>query len=135
MGAPLNNGGGTPGVDYVATAVDSEVLNTTGPHDFDVTSVMQLWADGADNYGLYIRQLDSNGAWIHADDAATLSNRPLLTVDFSAPPTAAIPEPSTIAIWALGLLGLGWFGWRRRGCQFALRRRDSCDPRTRCFGP
>ena len=25
-----------------------------------------------------------------------------------------IPEPSTLAIWALGLLGLGWYGRRRR---------------------
>jgi MYXO-CTERM domain-containing protein len=28
--------------------------------------------------------------------------------------TEVIPEPSTFLIWALGLLGLGWLGWRRR---------------------
>jgi MYXO-CTERM domain-containing protein len=25
-----------------------------------------------------------------------------------------IPEPSTLAIWSLGLLGLAWYGRRRR---------------------
>jgi hypothetical protein len=28
--------------------------------------------------------------------------------------TPIIPEPSALAIWALGLLGFGWFGWRRK---------------------
>jgi len=28
--------------------------------------------------------------------------------------STAIPEPSTFAIWALGLMCLGWYGWRRR---------------------
>ncbi|NQT37735.1 MAG: PEP-CTERM sorting domain-containing protein, partial [Planctomycetes bacterium] len=27
---------------------------------------------------------------------------------------AAVPEPSTFALAALGLLGLGWYGRRRR---------------------
>ena len=31
-----------------------------------------------------------------------------------ATPTAAVPEPSTFALAALGLLGLAWFGRRRR---------------------
>jgi len=29
-------------------------------------------------------------------------------------PDAAVPEPSTFALAALGLLGLGWYGRRRR---------------------
>jgi len=32
----------------------------------------------------------------------------------NAAPSTVIPEPSTLAIWALGLLGLGWYGHRRR---------------------
>jgi len=35
-------------------------------------------------------------------------------LDFFTSPIPPIPEPSTFLIWALGLLGLGWFGWRRR---------------------
>jgi len=27
---------------------------------------------------------------------------------------SVIPEPSTFLIWALGVLGLGWYGWQRR---------------------
>jgi len=30
-----------------------------------------------------------------------------------AEPSAVIPEPSTLLIWSLGLLGLAWFGRRR----------------------
>jgi len=29
-------------------------------------------------------------------------------------PADVIPEPSTLVIWALGLLGLGWYGWRKK---------------------
>jgi len=34
--------------------------------------------------------------------------------DVLVPEPSNIPEPSTLAIWALGLLGLGLFGWWRR---------------------
>jgi hypothetical protein len=34
--------------------------------------------------------------------------------DFLAASTTVIPEPSTFLIWSLGLIGLAWFGRRRR---------------------
>jgi len=32
----------------------------------------------------------------------------------TSPAMAVIPEPSTLLIWALGLLGLGWYAWQKR---------------------
>lgn len=36
------------------------------------------------------------------------------TIAATAISTALIPEPSTLMIWALGLLGLAWYGRRRK---------------------
>lgn len=44
-----------------------------------------------------------------------LSSRLSLTLGFaSTRPPATIPEPSTLALFAFGLAGLGFMGWRRR---------------------
>ncbi len=84
-GPALNPGGGAPGVDYVSTPVVSKAVSVTGAAEFDVTSLVQAWASGAPNYGLYIRYMNANGAIYHSDDATTLSNRPLLTVTCTVP--------------------------------------------------
>ena len=35
----------------------------------------------------------------------------------SPPGTMSVPEPSTLALFATGLVGLGFVGWRRRSMQ------------------
>jgi cytolysin (calcineurin-like family phosphatase) len=84
-GPVLNPGGGAPGVDYVSTPMVSKAVSVTGTAEFDVSSVVQAWANGQPNYGLYIRYMNTNGAIYHSDDATTLSNRPLLTVTCTVP--------------------------------------------------
>jgi len=49
---------------------------------------------------------DAGGDWTFTEGTGYL--------DFAATATAVIPEPSTLAIWSLGLLGLVWFTRRRK---------------------
>jgi hypothetical protein len=75
-----------PGVDYVEASTVSHVAYPAGKITFDVTTVVQAWANGTPNYGLFLQYLDINGIQIHSDDAATLANRPRLVVSFTPPP-------------------------------------------------
>jgi len=115
-GDPLNDGGGTPGVDYYAAVVASQILDTDeSTYDFDIASALQGWVDGtSNNYGFYIIQQNSNHAQIYSDDAANLADRPLLTVDFTPPVPAAVPEPSALLLATFGLIGIVIFGRRRK---------------------
>lgn len=94
-------------------AVGQDALNQT----FDVTSVVQAWVDGTDNFGLFVQQqLAGRSHIVFTSSHATLANRPLLTVEFAefAPPLA--PEPASLLQWAavLGVAGAGWHFRRRR---------------------
>lgn len=100
QGPALNPGGGAPGTDYVSTPVDSKTA-PAGARDFNLTTVLQAWANGASNFGVYLRYRDTNGAQFHSDDAATLANRPLLTIDYTDPNpdvilTASSPTGATV---------------------------------------
>jgi hypothetical protein len=83
---PIDNGGGMPGVDYVEASAASHVAYPLGKVTFDVTAVVQAWANGTPNYGLFLQYLDVNGIQIHSDDASTPGNRPKLVVVSTPPP-------------------------------------------------
>jgi hypothetical protein len=83
---PISDGGGEPGVDYVSTNVASKALYPAGKVEVDVTAIVQAWANGTPNYGLYMQYLSDDGVVIHSDDAVTLSDRPRLVVSFTPPP-------------------------------------------------
>jgi len=50
---------------------------------------------------------------IFSDDAG-LANGTCTPLTVPEPSALVIPEPSTFTIWALGVLGLGWYAWRKR---------------------
>jgi hypothetical protein len=83
---PIGDGGGEPGVDYVSTNMASKALYPAGKVEVDVTAIVQGWANGTPNYGLYMQYLSDDSVLIHSDDAATLSDRPRLVVSFTPPP-------------------------------------------------
>lgn len=53
--------------------------------DIDVTSSFQAWATGTSNFGWLVDQSAVNGWDWQTSDAATLINRPKLTIDFTPP--------------------------------------------------
>ena len=120
IGKVLNDWDATGGTAPVfSDAVDGEfVFGDNGPasagpvldppilHEIDVTDFVKAWqADPSSNFGFRLAlDVDFVGAaFDYTGDYA-----PVLVI------TQAVPEPSTFILGALGLLGLGFCGWRRR---------------------
>lgn len=109
----------SPGVDYVATAIDTLTMDNTKVAGTQMTfnfspaalAILADWIDNpSNNAGFFLRQngplsdveLNRNDG-IHSSEAATVALRPFLTL--------ALPEPASAGLLGLGLMVLA----RRRG--------------------
>jgi len=99
--------GANPGEDYIPSDVVGlgPSLDETA-YSFDVTGIVQAWADGEANLGFAIAaESGTDTASFYSDDAGSLALRPLLQITY-------VPEPSSAV---LGLLGAAWLiRYRRR---------------------
>ncbi len=90
------------GTEAVALADDTVApsYNNTGVYGiFDVTGSVQLWANGAPNYGWALLPNGTDGWRFNSTDLATASaSRPMLEI------TYVVPEPTTGAILLAGML-------------------------------
>jgi hypothetical protein len=115
-----------PGGDFVAAASGSTMVGTARQaYVWDSTPVMvadvQGWLDDpASNLGWLLMGLESTAGTAHRFDSREAANSalwPELTVTFSGAP---VPEPRTVALLALGIVGLGIY-FRRRQSREAAR--------------
>jgi len=104
-----NNFGSTPGgasgIDYSAVSTNTLTTGVLGPQSVDVSADVQLWANGASNFGWYIL---GQGAAINgyaSSEHGTLEFRPELVIEF-------VPEPSSMALCAIAAMTMA-AGYRR----------------------
>jgi hypothetical protein len=122
---PWTNAGG----DFAAAASGSTLVGTArGTFVWDSTPDMvndvQSWLqDPSSNFGWILLDNESTASTARRFDsreAATSTLRPALEITYSGSP---VPEPSTLTVLALGMLGLVGSVWRQR--EWA-RHRVSC---------
>jgi PEP-CTERM motif len=68
--------------------------------DVDVTEAVQDWANGAANYGVFLKSLSASMYFASAENGNDALN-PILNVDYTA-----IPEPASLLLVAAAVLGL-----------------------------
>lgn len=113
---------GTPGTGWDLIVADDMTFG--GPWTLDVvdlgltrdilkTDVFEVGTLGTTNFNPSDVTVTLPDGWVSGDDPLTLNqNGNLILSNISS--IAAVPEPSAFALAALGLIGFGWFGWRKR---------------------
>ncbi len=83
-------------------------------YGLDVTTSLQAWADGENNYGwVILASLGWNDSAFVSSEHRRLNLRPTLEVSYTSS-SASTPEPGTLLMLG-SVLGFGAF-WRRRRC-------------------
>ena len=75
------------------------------PIAWDVTDMVQAWADGATNFGFLLLPETANGGKLFATDDPTPALRPRLVIEFSSaavPPS--VPEPALLTLLVLAFV-------------------------------
>jgi hypothetical protein len=92
--------------DTVASADDTHTVESLAPTTFDVLASLQAWSSGASNFGWAILSDSTDGIQFDSSEGATVSLRPLLTVDYTP-----VPEPGSLVL--AGLAGAAALCLRR----------------------
>ncbi|HEY8153306.1 MAG TPA: DNRLRE domain-containing protein [Myxococcota bacterium] len=89
-------GGVNIGSDTVASPDDAHTVTATGLTTFDVQASLQAWSSGATNFGWMFSDSSTDSIQFDSSEAATVTARPLLTVDFTP-----VPEPGSLVLAGL----------------------------------
>ena len=113
-------GGVTVGSQTSSTATATYTQSGSGWLSVDVTSSLQNWSSGMNNFGwAIVSDLVNSSDWsgMYSLNNSNINLRPTLTVSYSSP-SAGTPEPGSLLLLSSGLAGL--WGWRRRRARRVL---------------
>jgi hypothetical protein len=93
---------------FHADCGDLVVCEPPVPIEWDVTDMVQAWADGATNFGFLLLPETANGGKLFATDDPDPTLRPRLVIEYdgSAPalPAPAVPEPALLTLLVLAFV-------------------------------